>query len=224
MELFKPRFVSPEKLINWGDELLFKREEWVDPLLITGDDMTVLDAEIMKDAFNRVMRVHEPKHSVSFISLYTKTRPYQNSRKWATFLFEFGEYAELTVASNGGIVPYEFWNSYPYTMYDGVPHSKYDDIYIQILHARLESFFKYRPYKKIVFNFRPTLRGRVAAQLFKNNHPELDIVILPTEETYNQIKSEGFPAGKMFPDLDPRVLKEIKDELGVVDKPKGFGF
>lgn len=224
MELFKPRFDNPKGLTNWGDEKVFKREEWVDPATIYGDDMTIFNAPIMTYGFNRIMNLHEPRHSVAFVSLCTKTRPYYNSRKWATFIKEFGGHAEFIVASNAGIIPFEFWDSYPYTVYEGEHKKEHDITYVATFFNRFQVFFERQKYQKIIFNFRPPLRDRISAQNFKDRNPDKNVVILPTEETYNQIKSEGFPAGKMFPDLDPRVLKEIKDELGVVDEPKGFGF
>jgi len=131
MELFKPRFVSPEKLINWGDEKVFKREEWVDPTTIYGDDLTIFNAPIMYYGFNRIMNLHQPRHSVAFVSLCTKTRPYYNSRKWATFIKEFGGHAEFIVASNAGIIPFEFWDSYPYTVYEG-EHKKNTTLLISL--------------------------------------------------------------------------------------------
>lgn len=206
--------MTQDKMINKGNEMLFTKDEWVDPKLIQGTDKDIIEAPIMVEAFERVLKQYSPKKDIALVSLCTKIRPYSQSPKWDIFMRLFKKDADLIVASNGGLVPEKFWYSYPYLNYDGQGPREYEQLYIDTLYDRIERFFTLHEYETIVFNFRPTLKNVVSARRFKEKYGHMyNIHIIPDEETYNEIKLDGFPNGRMQPDLDQRVLKKIKQAM-----------
>lgn len=198
------------KKVNQGSELLIPRNEWVRETDIQGDEVKTLKCPMVEKAFQGILQLYKPKHRVALVSLCTASRPYSTSRKWKTFIELFGDDADMIICSNGGIIPIEFERCYPYLTYDAHGEGKWDKLYINICYRRLMEFFTRFHYDKIVFNFRPGLRNRIAAQAFKRDYKGgSQVYILPTVETYKEAQKAGFPSGKMFPDLDERVLKEI---------------
>lgn len=196
---------------NIGSDRLIPKEEWIDKRHIQGDEYKVMNNPIIHKAFNRILELHKPHHRTALVSLCTTSRPYSKSAKWKKFMECFGKDVDLIVCSNGGIIPIEFWECYPFLTYDAHGQSKYDRYYIQYVYRNLMKFFNKFNYDKIVFNFRPGLRNRIAAMAFKRDYTgNAEIIIVPTEKAYMEAQKAGFPAGKMFPDLDPRVLTEIK--------------
>jgi hypothetical protein len=196
--------------INQGKELLIPKEKWVPENEIQGTDEMVLFHPIMEEAFKKITEKFEPKHKIALVSLCTKTRPYSFSRKWKTFKRLFGKNSDLIICSNGGIIPIEYETCYPYLTYDAHGQKKYDDMYVEVIYKRLIKFFSKHKYETIVFNFRPGMRNRKAALLFKKTHQDGSrVFILPTKKTYAKAKEMGFVKGKCFPDLDDLVLEEI---------------
>lgn len=199
---------------NQGSELLIPKEEWISADKIQGDEIKTLRSYIIERAFKRILELHKPKHKIALVSLCTATRPYSKSRKWKNFIELFGDYADMIICSNGGIIPIEFERCYPYLTYDAHGEGKWDKLYINVCYRRLNEFFYKYEYDKIIFNFRPNMRNRIAAKAFRRDFEgSSEIAILPTNEAYMAAKRAGFPNGKMYPDLDPNVLKEIKKEV-----------
>lgn len=200
--------------INQGSDLLIPREQWVAASAIQGDEIKTLHSPVVEKAFKRILELHKPKHKTALVSLCTSTRPYSKSPKWKKFIEQFGDKADMIICSNGGIIPIEFEKCYPYLTYDAHGEGKWDKVYINTCYRRLIEFFNKFHYDKIIFNFRPKMRNRIAAKAFiRDFKGKSEIVILPTEETYKAVQKSGFPCGKMFPDLDPRVLEEIRSYM-----------
>lgn len=196
---------------NAGSDLLIPHDRWVPESEIQGTDEMVLFHPIMQEAYKRILSLHRPKHDTALVSLCTSTRPYSKSPKWKEFKKEFGDSADLIICSNGGIIPIEFESCYPYLTYDAHGQKKYDKIYCQVVYKRLMEFFGKHRYKKIVFNFRPKLRNRASALKFAQDYRgDAEIYILPSVRAYQSAQSRGFPKGRMFPDLDPAVMAELK--------------
>lgn len=199
---------------NCGNELLIPRSQWVAKEKIQGDEIKTLRSRIIERAFQEILKMHKPKHKIALVSLCTATRPYSKSRKWKEFIRLFGKDADMIICSNGGIIPIEFENCYPYLTYDAHGEGKWDKLYITVCYRRLNEFFSTFHYDKIILNFRPNMRNRIAAQAFKKNYKgNSEIIILPTVAAYEKARKAGFPRGKMFPDLDDNVLMEIKKEM-----------
>lgn len=201
---------------NCGNEKLFKKSEWIDKKFIQGDDALVLKSPLMETAFRKILSLFTPKHKIALVSLCTSSRPYSKSRKWKTYKELFGKHCDLIVCSNGGIIPEEFWESYPYLTYDAHGQKKFDKMYIYIIYKRLMEFFAKNHYEKIIFNFRPNLRNRISAQQFvKNNGGGMaKVYILPTVHAFrNAIKRGNVGPFRYYPDLDVDNLKEIEQAI-----------
>ena len=198
------------KKVNAGRDLLIPKSKWVPEKEIQGNDEMVLLHPMMEEAYKQILRMHKPKHKTALVSLCTSSRPYSTSRKWKTFKKLFGDDADLIICSNGGIIPIEFEDCYPYLTYDAHGQKQYDKLYCQVVYRRLMAFFALHHYERIVFNFRPGLRNRASALKFKQTYTgKSEIFILPTQEGYRAAQRGGFPKGKMYPDLDDHVLKEL---------------
>lgn len=204
---------SNKKKFNCGSDFLIPRDEWGTEADIQGGDEHLLKSPIMNRAFNKILEIWKPRHKMALVSLCTSTRPYSKSRKWKTFKELFGDDCDLIICSLAGIIPIEFENCYPYLSYDGFYGKQYDNdkLYVQYAYRRLMTFFKKHHYDVIILNFRPNINGRIASIKFKQDFKgNSKIYILPNKLTYEVIQKDGFPGGKMFPDLDERVLREIK--------------
>ena len=198
------------KKVNDGSDLLIPRRKWVPEKEIQGTDEMVLLHPIMEEAYQNILKLHKPKHKVALVSLCTSTRPYSKSRKWKEFARLFGSDADLIICSNGGIIPIEFEGCYPYLTYDAHGQKKYDRLYCQVVYRRLMEFFNLHHYERIIFNFRPGLRNRASALKFKQTYDgDAEVFILPTQAGYKAAQLSGFPKGKMFPDLDDKVIAEL---------------
>lgn len=197
---------------NAGLETLIPKSQWVKECEIQGVETKTLRHPIVEQAFRRILELYEPKHSIALVSLCTSSRPYSTSRKWKTFKKLWGDKVDLIICSNGGVIPIEFESCYPYLTYDAHGESKYDKEYIDVCYRRLCLFFGKFKYKRIIFNFRPTLRNRRAAEAFKKKSTS-ECFILPSLKVYGKAKAAGFPCGKMFPDLDDGVLKEMSEAI-----------
>lgn len=211
-----PTTILPYKKTNRGTEYLVPKNEWVPENEIQGND-EILFHPMMKKAYEKIVACFKPKHQMALISLCTSTRPYSKSRKWSTFSKLYARNADLIICSDGGgIIPIEYESCYPYLTYDAAAHGpkKYNEIHIKVITERLLQFFNAHHYDVLVFNFRPGMRDRKAAKNFKREYKgDSEIHILPTTTVFKKVVESGFPSGKMFPDLDPRVLEEISQVI-----------
>lgn len=199
---------------NAGSDYLIPRDEWVEAEDIQGDEMKVMKSPVIRKAFEKICNEYRPKHKTCIVSLCTTSRPYSKSQKWKVFEKEFGEAADLIVCSNGGIIPQKYWNCYPYLTYDAHAQSKYNKYYINYCYRNMLEFFEKHHYDRIILNFRPNMRNRIAALAFQRDFKgSSEVVIVPTVKAYRKAQKSGFPRGKMFPDLDPNVLAEIKEAV-----------
>ena len=160
-----------------------------------------------------------PKHKIAFVCMCTNTKPFNKSRKFKTF-FErgYGNNADVIVGSGEGIVPQEYWESYPYLTFDSYVKGKKNQVYIDLLYSRLMEFFSKHHYDVIVFNYRPTLGNpRTSAEMFKANYTgDSEIYILPTEDAWSKTIEEFKKSGRAsmyFPDIEPPVLEELDNVL-----------
>lgn len=201
--------------VNQGSEYLLPKEQWTAAENIQGDEIKTLQSPVIEAAFQRILQLHKPKHKIAFVSLCTATRPYSKSRKWKKFIELFGESADMIICSNGGIIPIEFESCYPYMTYDAHGEGKWDKQYINTCYRRMMEFFGKFHYDKIIFNFRPNMRNRIAALAFQRDYKgSSKIAILPTPEAYKAAKRDGFkPAGMRFPDLSYSVINELRKEI-----------
>ena len=201
--------------INQGSEYLLPKEQWTAAENIQGDEIKTLQSPVIEAAFQRILQLHTPKHKIAFVSLCTSTRPYSKSRKWKKFIELFGESADMIICSNGGIIPIEFEECYPYMTYDAHGEGKWDKQYINTCYRRMMEFFGKFHYDKIIFNFRPNMRNRIAALAFARDYQgRSEIFILPTPAAYKEAQRDGFkPAGMRYPDLSYPVLNELRKEV-----------
>lgn len=209
--------------VNCGTEYLIPKSEWVDPDELYGE-YKVLTSPIIEQSFNKILDDFVPQHNIAFLSLCTTTRPYNKSQKWKTFISEFSSACDLIVCSNGGIIPQKYWECYPFLTYDA-PHlnEDYTEDYIKFQYKHLVKFFsKFTSYDKIIFNFRPTLRNRVAVNQFLETDisNQFECHVLPSEEVFNRAKARGFNRGLMVPDLDDYVMNELREHIGIAQIKK----
>ena len=195
---------------NTGNELLIPKCQWVDKLEIQGGETKTLTHPIMEQAFQQVLKQHEPKHSVCLVSPCTITRPYGKSRKWSRFVKLFGDTADLVVCSSGGVIPMEFWESYPYQTYNSKNEGvKTKGLYIRTVYRRLTEFFDTFHYDKIVFDFLPSQLNRAVALKMKQERNE-NIIVVPTLYRNDRAREENYkPVGKRYPDLSDAILSQI---------------
>ncbi|AGN30171.1 hypothetical protein VPFG_00169 [Vibrio phage nt-1] len=213
-----------DKSVLMGDELLFSESEWV-PFDTMNTEKKILSNPIFDEGLNRIIKQYTPKTDTAFISLCTTTRPYENSRKWKTFMETFGSSADLIVISNGGVIPQQFWHSYPYLNYDGDPKvNPQTELYCEICEERVYRFFSQVKFKNIVANFKHVQRNTEAIKsalkrLKDDGHIE-NYVVLPTVEQYEELQSRGFPKGKVFPDVDDKILEHLRSAVHSYSPPK----
>jgi predicted RNA-binding protein len=110
--------IIKDKSILVGDEKVIKQSKWV-PFSEISTSLDVLNHHIFSDAFQNILKTFKTTHKIAFMSMCTSTRPYYLSRKWKEFKNHFDGLMDLIVISNGGIIPEEYWESYPYLNYDG---------------------------------------------------------------------------------------------------------
>lgn len=205
---------------NCGDEKLIPKEKWVPAYELQGDDETrILQHPILEECFQKINEEFVPKHNIAFVSMCTVTRPYGDSRKFKVFLERgYGDHADVIVGSSEGIVPQEYWGSYPFMTYNTHERGKKNLVYIDKLYRRFMEFFTKHHYDVIVFNYRPSLINRYSAEKFKENYDgDSKIYILPSEEQWESLKQmwkdSGKKGGHYFPDIEPPVLEELDKVL-----------
>jgi hypothetical protein len=201
-----------DKSVLTGDQKLIQKHDWI-PASDMDSDGKILAHPLFDTTFERILEDYKPIHKTAFVSLCTVTRPYYYSRKWKKFIESFGDFADMIVGSNGGVIPRDYWNSYPFLNYDGFHDPKVDEEYKAKFGYRLEKFLRTHSYEYVIANFRPNQRNTpVIEELLprlKADDIIKDYVIIPNEELYNDVKCRGFPAGSCFPDLDDKVLNEL---------------
>ena len=201
------------KKILQGDEQLFLKYDWISADKLFGENR-VLTSPLMHSAFDLILEKHTPTHKTAFLSLCTSTRPFLLSKKWKKFISEFKNKADLIVVSSGGFVPQNFWCSYPFLNYDAPEHQD-DNLYKEVMYDRMMRFFKTHRYDYVLANFSPKQRNRETAEQglskLKADGFISDFNLIPNVETYNEAQKQGWKEnGKMFPDLNPVIFKELK--------------
>ena len=200
-----------DKNILTGDNKLFPKVEWVPAEELFGENQ-VLKHPIMHKAFERILNQHKVIHSTALLSLCTDTRPYHFSLKWKKYLEYFDKKVDFIVVSNGGMIPEDFWLSYPFLNYDAGVHEN-DELYKKIMYERMILFFKKHSYKYVIANFSYKQRN---AQPAKQSLTKLkmdgfikDFIVIPDVDTYKEAQKRGWVYGAMFPDLHPIIFKKI---------------
>lgn len=215
----KPEYKSKDKVVSKGNTLLFPKSEWISPTEINNEEK-ILMSPLMHESFERIVEKHQPTHHTAFLSLCTASRPYDKSTKWKKFIEYFNDKVDFIVVSNGGMIPQEYWGSYPYMTYDGGDH--YDvEMYQYIMFYRMVRFFKKHNYKYIIANFRPNLINHEPAHKSLRLLKELgyieDYVVIPDQETYDKAKELGWRpphgCGDMFPDLTDTVMNKLIEQV-----------
>lgn len=209
--------IVKDKSILVGDELLVKKKKWVEFSEIN-ESMAILNHKLFDTVFEKIVTDHTPNHRIAFFSLCTSTRPYQLGRKWKVFLEKFNEYADMIVVSSGGIIPQKYWNSYPFLNYDGhTTPTGFEKLYEEKMTKRMLKFLKKHRYDYIIANFRPNIRNANIAHnvlaILKDKKIIKDYKVIPDDELYKDVQKRGFPSGKVFPDLDVKVLEELNNTL-----------
>jgi predicted RNA-binding protein len=208
--------IVKNKSILVGDEKLVKKKNWI-PLDEMNTDVKILTHELFDTIFNKIVREHKPTHNIAFISLCTATRPYHLGRKWKKFVSEFSNKADLIVISSGGVIPQNYWCSFPYQNYDGDSAKSANGLYTEKLEKRLVKFFTVHNYDYVVANFRPKIRNTpVVKKVFDDLKVKgiiKDFVVVPDEAAYQELQNRGFPGGKMYPDLDELIFEKIKQSV-----------
>lgn len=205
-----------DKKILVGNEFLFKRRDWI-PFSEMDNRRKIITHPLFDTAFDKIVKLHRPTHKIAFISLCTSTRPYDSSRKWGTFKQLFGSKCDLIVSSNAGLIPSEYWQSYPFLNYDGGHEAGNDEVYWKQnrkkLKLRLWRFFNSHNYDYIIANFRPKIKNialiRKVLSKLKNDGKIKEFAIVPSDNLYRDIQDRGFPSGMIFPDLDEKVLEAL---------------
>ena len=151
------------------------------------------------------------------------TRPYHEGPKWKRFVSNFNGKVDMIVSSNGGIIPQEFWYSWPYMNYEsGEPHGKKEtELYNKVGYEWLLKFFKKHSYKYVICNMNPNHRiydrFPEAFQLLKDNGYIEDYTMIPSMELYKKVKEDGFSGvngmGEMYPDLHKFVLDAMHEQI-----------
>jgi hypothetical protein len=216
-----------DKNIPRGNELLFKRGEWI-PYNLMDMEIKVLDLPVLHEGFKRVIKRHTSTQPTAFVSLCTATRPYYLSKKWKTFKEEFGHKVDMITISNAGFFPEPFWEAWPALNYGPIKGPPYpvdeidDEKYHRIMLDRMIRFFKNNEYKYVIVNFHPKQRsyklGVESMSTLKNEGIIEDYSIIPTIELYEKAKEDGFhgspnSAGDMFPDLHKFILNVIIQQV-----------
>lgn len=206
---------------NQGNELLFKKSEWVPEELIQPlRETELLINPTLRESFSRVMKLHVPEKDSCIVSVCTKTRPYNKSFKWGKIIRNFLDVnSELIVISGGGIIPRRFWHSYPYLTYTTKSPDLDDFVYSFTTYRRLIVFFRKHRYKKIVFFIRYTSRARAICirageYLLKKGLIE-EYAILPTKQAYDIDKIEKRGAGSITNECHTNSFNELMHECEV---------
>jgi len=185
------------------------------------NELKILEDPQFNEANKLMADRWKPKHNIAFVSLCSSTRPYHHSPKWKKFIDLFGKDCDMIVSSNGGVIPQEWWNSYPFLTYDAGEHLD-DDLYKRILYDRWKYFFDNNSYEYIIMNFKEHQRNyEPAQQLCKELLLEKKIkgyTFIPDAETYIQILEK--PHQKLFPDINPIALEVMNKYIKSVSNSK----
>lgn len=209
---------------NTGDEKLFSRNEWIEEQAIQGSAELIFNSPLMNTAQERILDQFTPKHPIAFISWCTSIRPYSKSPKWKTFQKELTG-VDFLVASNAGMIPIEYENSYPYMTYDAHHEQEFDEFFIIYMTRYFIRFFTLKHYEYLVINSSPSQRNRkrkpsiLAGRYLKQHQHIKDYAIVPSSEVYARVlfnNSQQVPKvifNSMFPDIQPPALDDIKDTI-----------
>lgn len=211
-----------KKLVPTGDEKLFTKDEWCDSSEID-NEMKVLTSKFIHEGFERILKLHKPVQQTAFLSMCCSSRPYDEGLKWKRFISEFNGKVDMIVSSNGGLIPREFWSSWPYMNYEsGEPHGKKEtELYNKVGYEWLLRFFKTQSYKYVICNMNPNHRiydrFPEAFQSLKDNGYIEDYTMIPSIELYKKVKEDGFSGvngmGEMYPELHKFVLDTMYEQI-----------
>ena len=227
-----------DKTLHAGDNKLFSDDEWVSPSELFGE-IKVLNHPLMHEAFDRILDQHVIKQPTAFLSLCSATRPYNYSTKWKEYIKHFDNKVDFIVVSNGGMIPEEFWLSYPYLNYDAGDHED-DVLYKKVQYDRMTRFFKRHLYDYVIANFSPSQRNAEPAEKSLSELKDAgyikDYILIPDEATYKEAQSkvirftlsdkqsQGWIAGDMFPDLHPVIFGRLKEQVELWSSSKVITF
>jgi len=204
-----------DKTIRAGNNKLFSNDEWVPATELFGE-IKVLNHPLMHEAFDRILDQHVIKQPTAYLSLCSATRPYYYSTKWKEYVKHFDNKVDFIVVSNGGMIPEEFWLSYPYLNYDAGDHED-DVLYKKVQYDRMTRFFKRHLYDYVIANFSPLQRNAEPAEKSLSELKDAgyikDYILIPDEATYKKAQSQGWIAGDMFPDLQPVIFGRLKEQV-----------
>lgn len=200
-------------MINFRQEnFLFKQNERCSDDELFGEEK-VLHNPIIDVALDRIMEDYTPSHKKVIFSLCTSTRPYLKGIKWKTFYENFGNYCDLIICSNGGIIPMEYMNCWPYLTYDAHSSAKFDDLYNELFEKRLTKFLgKFgNCWEKKIFTFLPSSRNRRVIEKLGYE------ALLPSIEVYNDVREHGSPGVNIlrYPQCAEQCLNEMARVLEV---------
>jgi hypothetical protein len=211
-----------DKAILTGRDDLIPKKKWI-PASEMSTEMQILNDKygIFEDGFQQILKKHTMKSKVAFMSLCCATRPFHLSTKWRTFDSHFGKEVDLIVQSNAGIIPENFFESYPYGNYDGEQTIVGTPTYKKMLEKRLNSFLTHHPYPYVLANFRPHQRNtevnKRVLSLLREKGTIKDFVVIPNDELYERARQSGFGKpngmGAMFPDCHLYVLNAMRSQL-----------
>ena len=200
-----------------GDEKLLLRSEWIEFSEIN-TQFKILKHQMFDKCFDKIVENHEVKNNVAFLSLCTKSRPFNLSRKWKTFIQSFGKDVDYIVYSSAGIIPQAFWASYPFLNYSGTLNTLAKDLSQRRMEERLNYFFENFQYEYVIFNIGPKKRNypiakRVLSELKERNLIK-DFVVIPDMKLYNKVRNDGFSGcGHRYPDIHRFNISEMENML-----------
>lgn len=199
-------------------DILIPREEWVEPSELEGEE-AVLNSTHMKMAHAKMLDLHEADNNVCLLSLCTATRPYSKSFKYKTFIKTFGEFCDLVINSNGGVIPISFEECYPFMTYNARrKNKKFDQLYYHTLCERLFEFLQTFKYDYVVANFNPDQRNYKYAVDVLTYSLEKGLIkgfrFAPSAALRERYKTVGKTYHqKLNPDTHPLILKDITDAI-----------
>jgi hypothetical protein len=218
-----------QKALPKGDEQLFSKSEWISSDQLD-NEKKVLVNPVIHTGFDRILEQHKPIQHTAFLSMCTAVRPYYKSEKWKRFIYEFHHKVDMIVSSNGGIIPENFWESWPYLNYEsGPPHyASENTLYRKIGYDWMIRFFKTHSYKYVIcvmnLNHRVYSVWPESLKELKEGGYIEDYKMIPDTKLYKLAKDDGFhgsnpnSGGEMFPELHKFILDAIIEQ---VDK---FGY
>jgi hypothetical protein len=202
---------------NRGEAFLVPRSAWVPPQELLGE-REVLEHPIMERAFMAILQRHKPRSHVALFGLCTYARPYSRSLRWRRLKKLFERRADLTITSNGGVIPLRFERCYPFLTYNAHGGKDTDELYVQTLERRLHAFLDAFPrYTHVMAAYRPKLRNtpvmeRVIEARRQDGRLVDGCVLVPdyTEITVGMRESTGT---KMHPEVHPVMLERYHQQL-----------